>query len=116
MEQLGYVTPRCVDVVMERIRPPEQVLSKKYLVILLLFSQTCETICATLIMREQLITKLGLLSGRHITPEIQRRINRLNELVISQDRNVESQRLLLDYRSQILLDILDGKEPNSRYT
>lgn len=116
MEHLGYVVPRCVDVVLDRVRPPHQVVSRKYLVVLMLFSQTCESLGAYLTTREQLVVKMTILGRRHPTPEIQRKINRLDELVISQDKNIESHRLLLEYRSTILLDILDGNEPNSRYT
>lgn len=116
MEQLGYIVPRCVDVILAQVRPPEQVVSRKYLVMLLLFSQTTETLGATLTMREQLVVKMTVLSRKHPTPEIQRKLRRLDELVISQDKNIESQRILLDYRSEILLEILAGREPNSRYT
>lgn len=116
MEELGYVVPRCVDVIVDKILPPQQVVSRKYLVILMLFSQTCETLGYTLTTREQLVVKLTLLSRKHPTPEIQRRIEKLDALVISHDRNIESQRLLLDYRSAILIEILEGREPNSRYT
>ena len=115
-EQLGYVVPRCVDVVLSRVKSPDQVVSRKYLVMLMLFSQSCENLRSALTMREQLVVKMALLSRKHPTPEIQRRIRRLEELVNNQDRNIESQRLLLDYRANILIDILDGKEPNSRYT
>ncbi|QZE58793.1 hypothetical protein pEaSNUABM28_00236 [Erwinia phage pEa_SNUABM_28] len=115
-EKLGYVAPRCVDVVLSKVRPPEQVASRKYLVMLMLFSQTCEQLGATLTMREQLVVKMAILSRKHPTPDIQRKIRRLDELVISQDKNIEGQLLLLEYRAQILIDILDGKEPNSRYT
>ncbi|QZE56091.1 hypothetical protein pEaSNUABM52_00233 [Erwinia phage pEp_SNUABM_52] len=116
MEELGYVVPRCVDVIVDKILPPQQVVSRKYLVMLMLFSQTCETLGYTLTTREQLVVKLTLLSRKHPTPEIQRRIEKLDALVISHDRNIESQRLLLDYRSAILIEILEGREPNSRYT
>lgn len=116
MEELGYVVPRCVDVIVDKILPPQQVVSRKYLVILMLFSQTCETLGYTLTTREQLVVKLTLLSRKHPTPEIQRRIEKLDALVISHDKNIESQRLLLDYRSAILIEILEGREPNSRYT
>lgn len=115
-EQLGYVVPRCVDVVLSRVKSPDQVVSRKYLVMLMLFSQSCENLRSALTMREQLVVKMALLSRKHPTPEIQRRIRRLEELVNNQDRNIESQRLLLDYRANVLIDILDGKEPNSRYT
>lgn len=115
-EQLGYVVPRCVDVVLAKVKPPEQVVSRKYLVVLMLVSQTCENLCASLTMREQLVVKMTLLSRKHPTPEIQRRIRRLDELVNSQDVNIENHRLLLNYRCEILIDILDGKETNSRYT
>lgn len=116
MEKLGYVVPRCVDVIFNKIRPPQEVASRKYLVMLMLFSQTCDVLGAALTMREQLVVKMTLLSRKHPTPDIQRKLRRLNELVISQDRNIEGQRLLLDYRSTVLIEILDGKEPNSRYT
>lgn len=116
MEELGYVVPRCVDVIVDKILPPQQVVSRKYLVMLMLFSQTCETLGYTLTTREQLVVKLTLLSRKHPTPEIQRHIEKLDALVISHDRNIESQRLLLDYRSAILIEILEGREPNSRYT
>lgn len=116
MEELGYVVPRCVDVIVDKILPPQQVVSRKYLVMLMLFSQTCETLGYTLTTREQLVVKLTLLSRKHPTPEIQRRIEKLDALVISHDRNIESQRLLLEYRSAILIEILEGREPNSRYT
>ncbi|QZE59475.1 hypothetical protein MPK66_gp231 [Erwinia phage pEa_SNUABM_2] len=115
-EHLGYVVPRCVDVVLSKLRSPEQVVSRKYLVMLMLFSQTCEQLGSALTMREQLVVKMTILSRKHPTPDIQRKIRRLEELVISQDRNIESHRLLLDYRASVLIDILDGKEPNSRYT
>ncbi|AWY08610.1 hypothetical protein HOT49_gp233 [Erwinia phage vB_EamM_Alexandra] len=115
-EQLGYVVPRCVADVLAKVRSPQQVVSRKYLVMLMLFSQTCEALGSTLAMREQLVVKMTNLSRKHPTPDISRKIRRLDELVISQDRNIESQRLLLDYRGGVLLDILDGKEPNSRYT
>ena len=115
-EQLGYIVPRCVDVVLSRVKSPDQVVSRKYLVMLMLFSQSCENLRSALTMREQLVVKMALLSRKHPTPEIQRRIRRLEELVNNQDRNIESQRLLLDYRANVLIDILDGKEPNSRYT
>lgn len=115
-EQLGYIVPRCVDVVLSRVKSPDQVVSRKYLVMLMLFSQSCENLRSALAMREQLVVKMALLSRKHPTPEIQRRIRRLEELVNNQDRNIESQRLLLDYRANVLIDILDGKEPNSRYT
>ncbi|QZE57441.1 hypothetical protein MPK71_gp232 [Erwinia phage pEa_SNUABM_1] len=115
-EQLGYIVPRCVDVVLSKVKPPDQVVSRKYLVMLLLFSQSSENLRSALTMREQLVVKMALLSRKHPTPEIQRRIRRLEELVNNQDRNIESQLLLLDYRANILIDILDGKEPNSRYT
>ena len=115
-EQLGYIVPRCVDVVLSKVKPPDQVVSRKYLVMLLLFSQSSENLRAALTMREQLVVKMALLSRKHPTPEIQRRIRRLEELVNNQDKNIEGQRLLLNYRADILTDILDGKEPNSRYT
>lgn len=115
-EQLGYIVPRCVDVALSRVKSPDQVVSRKYLVMLMLFSQSCENLRSALTMREQLVVKMALLSRKHPTPEIQRRIRRLEELVNNQDRNIESQRLLLDYRANVLIDILDGKEPNSRYT
>lgn len=115
-EHLGYVVPRCVDVVLSKVRSPEQVVSRKYLVMLMLFSQTCEALGSALATREQLVVKMAILSRKHPTPDIQRKIRRLEELVISQDRNIESHRLLLDYRARVLIDILDGKEPNSRYT
>lgn len=115
-EQLGYVVPRCVDVVLSKLRSPEHVVSRKYLVMLMLFSQTCEQLGTALALREQLVVKMAILSRKHPTPDIQRKIRRLEELVISQDRNIESHRLLLDYRASVLIDILDGKEPNSRYT
>lgn len=115
-EQLGYIVPRCVDVVLSKVKPPDQVVSRKYLVMLLLFSQSSENLRAALTMREQLVVKMALLSRKHPTPEIQRRIRRLEELVNNQDRNIESQLMLLEYRANILIDILDGKEPNSRYT
>lgn len=115
-EQLGYIVPRCVDVVLSKVKPPDQVVSRKYLVMLLLFSQSSENLRAALTMREQLVVKMALLSRKHSTPEIQRRIRRLEELVNNQDRNIESQLMLLEYRANILIDILDGKEPNSRYT
>ncbi|QZE60143.1 hypothetical protein pEaSNUABM35_00226 [Erwinia phage pEa_SNUABM_35] len=83
---------------------------------LMLFSQTCEQLGTALALREQLVVKMAILSRKHPTPDIQRKIRRLEELVISQDRNIESHRLLLDYRASVLIDILDGKEPNSRYT
>lgn len=115
-EQLGYIVPRCVDVVLSKVKPPDQVVSRKYLVMLLLFSQSSENLRAALTMREQLVVKMALLSRKHPTPEIQRRVRRLEELVNNQDRNIESQLMLLEYRAGILIDILDGKEPNSRYT
>lgn len=115
-ERLGYVLPACVYKVLSSVKPPEQVVSRKYLVMLLLFSQTCDTLRAALTMREQLVVKMTVLSRKHPTPDIQRKIRRLDELVISQDKNIESQKMLLDYRSAILLDILAGNEPNSRYT
>lgn len=114
-EQLGYVVPRCIDVILSKVKPPDQVQSRKYLVMLMLVSQTCDNLRSALTMREQLVVKMALLSRKHPTPEIQRRIRRLEELVNSQDKNIEGQRLLLDYRANILTDILDGKEPNSRY-
>ena len=83
---------------------------------LMLFSQTCEQLGTALALREQLVVKMAILSRKHPTPDIQRKIRRLEELVISQDRNIESHRLLLDYRASVLIDILHGKEPNSRYT
>ena len=108
--------PRCVDVVLSKVKQPDQVVSRKYLVMLFLFSQSSENLRAALTMREQLVVKMVLLSRKHPTPEIQRRIRRLEELVNNQDRNIESQLMLLEYRANILIDILDGKEPNSRYT
>lgn len=115
-EQLGYVVPRCIDVILSKVKPPDQVKSRKYLVMLMLVSQTCDNLRSALAMREQLVVKMALLSRKHPTPEIQRRIRRLEELVNNQDKNIEGQRLLLNYRADILTDILDGKEPNSRYT
>ncbi|AXG67270.1 hypothetical protein HOU09_gp226 [Dickeya phage vB_DsoM_AD1] len=108
--------PRCIDVILSKVKPPDQVKSRKYLVMLMLVSQTCDNLRSALAMREQLVVKMALLSRKHPTPEIQRRIRRLEELVNNQDKNIEGQRLLLNYRADILTDILDGKEPNSRYT
>ncbi|QYW03875.1 hypothetical protein pEaSNUABM46_00232 [Erwinia phage pEa_SNUABM_46] len=115
MEQLGYVVPHCVVLVLSKLRPPKEVVSRKYLVILMLFSQTCETLGAALTMREQLVVKLTILGRKHPTPEITRKQQRIDQLVISQDKIIESNLDLLAYRSEILLAILSGEDPKSRY-
>lgn len=116
MEDLGYVVPKCVTDILDALKPPKEVASRKYLVMLMLFSQTCETLGACLTIREQLVVNLTILGRKHPTPEILHKIERLDKLVISQDKNIESHRMLLDYRSKVLLEILNGNEPSSRYT
>lgn len=115
LEKLGYVVPHCVVVVTARLLPPREVASRKYLVILLLFSQAFENLGATLTMREQLVVKLTVLGRKHPTPEIMRKQKRIDQLVINQDKLIESNRDLLEYRSTILLAILRGEDPTSRY-
>lgn len=116
MEDLGYVVPRIVSDLLEKVKPPQEVPSRKYLVMLLLFSQTCETLGVCLTVREQLVVKLTILGRRHPTPDIQFKMRKLDNLVISQNKNIESHRLLLEYRGTVLDEILDGNDPSSRYT
>jgi len=115
MEQLGYVVPHSVVSVQEQIAPPAQVRSKKYLMVLMLFSLTCEHLGYDLTSREQIVVKLTLLRRKHLTPELKRRYEKLDGMVASFDRNIENQRRLLEYRASILLDLLAGKTPISRY-
>lgn len=112
-EQAEHSLLACETSVMENLKSPSEVLSKKYLVVLLLFSFTCASLSAALLTVDQLQNKANALSRK---PGQQQEAERILIVMQTHLRNVENQKLILNYRAGILLDILAGKEPDSRYT